>query len=333
MTLSTFWFIVITLLWTGFLVLEGFDFGVGMLAAVVGRGEDGRRAAIGTIGPVWDGNEVWLIVAGAGMFAAFPGWYATMFSSYYLAIVVLLVALILRGLSFEFRGKRDSARWRRFWSLALFSGSLLVPLLVGAALANLLRGLPINGQQDFTGTVADLVNGYSLLAGFTFVLICLLHGAAFLMLKTGGEIRERAVSVARRVGPVTAGAVTVLMIWTRILSGKGFLPSVFEVAAILAVWAAVLLVAAGGDGWAFTTTTLAMGTLVLSLFTDLYPRVMVSTLGAANDLTVANTSSSSYALKVMTVIAVFLLPVVLAYQAWSYYVFRHRLRTARAEAG
>ena len=328
MTLSTFWFIVIALLWTGFLVLEGFDFGVGMLHDIVGRDEVGRRLVLRTIGPVWDGNEVWLIVAGAGMFAAFPGWYATMFSGLYLAMLVLLAALILRGLSFEFRGKHDSRRWRRWWDLAQTGGSLLIPLLVGVALANLLRGLPIDSRQEFIGNLLTLLSGYSVLAGVTFVLICLLHGAAFLTLKTDGDLRERAIAVARRVAPVTAVAVIAFVIWTRIESGRGFPPSIMEVAATLAVIAAAWLVAVGRDGWAFAATTITMGTVVLSIFTDLYPRVMVSTLGAANDLTIDNTSSSAYALKVMTVVAVLLFPLVLAYQSWSYYIFRRRISRA-----
>jgi cytochrome d ubiquinol oxidase subunit II len=333
MTLSSFWFLVIALLWTGFLVLEGFDFGVGMLHGVIGRDEAGKRAVIHTIGPVWDGNEVWLIVAGAGMFAAFPSWYATMFSSFYLVMLLLLVVLILRGLSFEFRGKRDSPRWRRSWDLAQAGGSLMVPLVVGVALSDLLRGLPIDSAQEFRGNVLDLLSGYSVFGGITFVLICLSHGAAFLALKTAGELRNRAIVVARWVAPVTAAAVIAFMIWTRVVSGRGFLPSIVEIAAILAVIAAALLVASGRDGWAFTATAITMGAVVVSLFTDLYPRVMVSTLGSANNLTVNNTSSSSYALKVMTVVTVILLPVVVAYQAWSYYTFRRRISRTPVRGG
>src|ERR1700761_9800559 len=182
MSLVPFWFIVIAILWTGFFILEGFDFGVGMLHSVVGRDEAGRRAAINTIGPLWDGNEVWLIVAGAAMFAAFPGWYATLFSALYLALVLVLLALFARGVSFEYRGKRDSARWRSGWSWALTIGSLLVPLLIGIGLGDLLQGLPINQHHDFTGDFFDLLTGYGLMTGVNLLALCLLHGATFMAL-------------------------------------------------------------------------------------------------------------------------------------------------------
>jgi cytochrome bd ubiquinol oxidase subunit II len=325
MTLVTFWFIVLTVLWTGFLVLEGFDFGVGMLHGVVGRSEAGRRVAIGAIGPLWDGNEVWLIVAGAGMFAAFPGWYATMFSGFYLAFLLLLVALIARGVSFEFRGKRESARWRRTWDAAMTGGSLLAPLLIGVALGNLLHGVPIAANQEYAGDFVDLLNPYSLFTGVTVVLLCLLHGATFLALKTAGEVRQRATQVARRVAPVTAAAVLGFAVWTLVSAGKGLLPSLPGVAAVLAAAAAVWLVGRDRDGLAFLATSLTIAMVAVSIFVGLYPRVMVSTLGSASDLTVTNTASSSYALRVMTVVAVIFFPVVLAYQGWTYYVFRRRI--------
>jgi cytochrome bd ubiquinol oxidase subunit II len=199
--LIPFWFIVIAVLWTGFFVLEGFDFGVGMLHSVVGRDDASRRAAINTIGPLWDGNEVWLIVAGAAMFAAFPAWYATMFSGMYLAMVLLLAALIIRGVAFEYRGKRDAARWRTTWDAALTTGSVLAPLLIGIALAGLLHGLPINSAQNYTGTFWDLFQPYALWTGITLVLACALHGATFLCLKTTGDMRERSWQLARRGPP------------------------------------------------------------------------------------------------------------------------------------
>jgi cytochrome d ubiquinol oxidase subunit II len=325
MTLVTFWFIVIAVLWTGFLVLEGFDFGVGMLHGVVGRGEAGRRVAIGTIGPLWDGNEVWLIVAAAGTFAAFPGWYATMFSGFYLAFLLLLVAVIARGVSFEFRGKRESVRWRRTWDAAMTGGSLLAPLLVGVALGNLLHGVPIAADQEYAGSLVDLLNPYSLFTGVTVVLVCLLHGATFLALKTAGEVRERAVRAARRVAPVTAVAVLGFAVWTLTMVDKGLLASLPEVVAVLAAAAAVWLVGRDQDWLAFVATAVTVAMVVVSIFVGLYPRVMVSTLGAATDLTVTNTASSSYSLRVMTVVAVVFLPVVLVYQAWTYYVFRRRI--------
>jgi cytochrome bd ubiquinol oxidase subunit II len=332
MTLVTFWFVVITVLWTGFLVLEGFDFGVGMLHGVVGRDEAGRRVAIGTIGPVWDGNEVWLIVAAAGMFAAFPGWYATMFSGFYLALLLLLAALIVRGVSFEFRGKRESARWRRTWDAAMTGGSLLAPLLIGVALGNLLHGVPIGTDQEYTGNVVDLLNAYSLFTGVTVVLLCLLHGATFLALKTSGEVHQRAVRVARRLAPVTAAAVLGFAIWTVASADNGVTASLPAVVAVLAVAAAAWLVGRDRDGLAFAATASTMAAVVVSIFVALYPRVMVSTLGAGTDLTVTNTASSSYTLRLMTIVAAIFLPVVLVYQGWTYYVFRRRIGAAPAAA-
>ena len=206
MALVPFWFIVIAIMWTGFFILEGFDFGVGMLCSTVGQDEAGRRAAINTIGPLWDGNEVWLIVAGAAIFAAFPGWYATMFSALYLALVLLLASLIVRGVAFEYRGKRDALRWRRTWDVLLTAGSLLAPLLIGVALGDLLHGLPINSSQNYTGSFWDLLQPYALFTGITLVLICLLHGATFLALKTTDDMRVRSGRLARQVAPVTGAA-------------------------------------------------------------------------------------------------------------------------------
>ena len=320
-----FWYIVIAILWTGFFVLEGFDFGVGMLHAVIGTDEAGRRAAINTIGPLWDGNEVWLIVAAAAMFAAFPGWYATMFSAYNLVLVLLLASLIVRGVAFEYRGKRDAARWRRTWDVLLTAGSLLAPLLFGVALAGLLHGLPINSAQNFTGSFADLFQPYALFTGVTLVLICLLHGATFMCLKTTDAMRERSWQAARRVAPVTGAAVTAFIIWTHVTAGTTFFLNVIELLAVLAVIAAVWLVYAHSEGFAFAATTVTIASSILAIFTDLYPNVMVSTTSKAYNLTVQNTASNPYSLKVMTVVVIILLPVVLAYQTWTYYVFRRRV--------
>jgi len=325
MTLVSFWFIVLVVFWTGFLVLEGFDFGVGMLHGLVGRDEQGRRVALGAIGPLWDGNEVWLIVAAAGMFAAFPGWYATMFSGFYLAFVLLLVALIARGVSFEFRDRRDSRRWRRTWAAATTGGSLLAPLLIGVALGNLLHGVPIGTDQEYAGTFADLLNPYSLFCGATVVLLCLLHGASFLALKTAGEVRRRSLRAGRRIAPLAAAAVLGFAVWTQVMAGNGVGPLLVEAVAVVAAVAAALLLGRGRDGRAFAATSLAMAAVVVSIFVNLYPRVMVSTLGSSTDLTISNTSSAPYSLKVMTVAAVALFPVVLAYQVWTYYVFRRRV--------
>ncbi|HEY7432385.1 MAG TPA: cytochrome d ubiquinol oxidase subunit II [Streptosporangiaceae bacterium] len=324
--LIPFWFIVIAVLWTGFFALEGFDFGVGMLHGLVGQDEAGRRAAINTIGPLWDGNEVWLIVAGAAMFAAFPGWYATMFSGFYLAVALLLVALIIRGTSFEYRGKRDAARWRRGWDGLMVAGSVAAPLLIGIALGDLLHGLPVNSHQEYTGSFWDLLQPYGVFTGVTLVLVCALHGATFLRLKTTGDMRERAGQLARRVAPFTCAAVIGFAIWTHVSSGRGtFFLNPIELLAIVAAIAALWLVFENRAGFAFAATSVTIASCILSVFVGLYPNVMVSSTNPAYNLTVHNTASGGYSLKAMTVVVVIFLPLVLAYQAWTYYVFRRRI--------
>lgn len=330
--MTTFWFIVIALLWTGFVVLEGFDFGVGALHGVVGQDEAGRQRALGTIGPVWDGNEVWLITAGAAMFAAFPGWYATMFSGFYLALVLLLVGLILRGTAIEFRGKRDGLVWRRWWSVALVGSGIVVPLLVGVALADLLKGLPIDAQQEYAGSFWDLLSAYSLFAGATFVGMTLLHGAVFLMMRGGPAVGARAAVVARRLAPAVAVVVVAFVIWTHVVGGAGVLLGLFELVAVGAALSAVWLVWQAQAGWAFVATTATLAATVLAIFGNLFPRVMVSSLGPANDLTTSNTSSAPYALKVLTVVLLVLFPIVLGYQSWAYRVFRRRSTSSTASS-
>jgi len=324
-SLVPFWFIIIAILWTGFFILEGFDFGVGMLHDAVGTDDASRRAAINTIGPLWDGNEVWLIVAAAAMFAAFPGWYATMFSGMYLAMFLLLAALIIRGVSFEYRGKRDAARWRSTWDVLLTVGSVLAPFLIGIALGDLLHGLPINSAQNFTGSFWDLFQPYALWTGVTLVLLCLLHGATFLSLKTTGDMHTRSRQLARRIAPFTGAFVIGFIIWTHVTASTTFFLNFIELLAVLAVLAAVSLVYASRDGWAFTATTVTIASCILAIFTDLYPNVMVSSTSAAYNLTVHNTASPPYALKAMTIVVVVFLPLVLLYQAWTYYVFRRRV--------
>jgi cytochrome d ubiquinol oxidase subunit II len=259
------------------------------------------------------------------MFAAFPGWYATLFSGLYLAVVLLLAALIVRGVSLEYRAKRQAARWRRTWSWLLAGGSLLAPLLIGVALGDLLHGLPINASHEYTGSVANLLPPYGVFAGITFAAVCVLHGATFLALKTAGEVRERARRVARRTAPVAMLVVVAFIAWTHAIGGQGTLLNPVEFATVLVAIAAVWLVHSRSEGWAFTATAVTMAGCVLSIFVDLYPRVMVSTTSPAFDLTVHNTASGRYALTVMTVVAVIFLPFVLVYQAWSYHVFRRRV--------
>jgi cytochrome d ubiquinol oxidase subunit II len=259
------------------------------------------------------------------MFAAFPGWYATMFSGMYLAMVLLLAALIVRGVAFEYRGKDKAASWRRTWDVALTTGSVLAPLVIGIALADLLHGLPINSAQNFTGSFWDLLQPYALWTGVTLVLVCLLHGATFLSLKTTGDLHERARREARWVAPLTGAFVIGFIIWTHITASTRFFLNFTELVAVLAVLAAIWLVYAGRDGWAFTATTVTIAFCILSIFDNLYPNVMVSSTNPAYNLTVHNTASAPYALKAMTIVVVVFLPLVLIYQAWTYYVFRRRV--------
>jgi cytochrome bd ubiquinol oxidase subunit II len=319
------WFILIAILWTGFFVLEGFDMGVGMLHAIVGRDEAGRRTVMGTIGPLWDGNEVWLIVAVAAAFAAFPAWYATMFSAFYLLVVIALIALLLRGVSFEYRDKEPGLRWRRTWSWLLSVASLLVPLFIGIWLGNLLAGVPINTSHTFTGSQGDLFQPYAIFTGITLVALCVLHGATFVALKTDGEVRRRAARLARYAAPVSALVVLAFISWTHAISGKGALLNPVELIAFLGAIAAGFLAFDRREGWAFACTSAVMGLAIITIFVDLYPRVMVSSTNAAYSLTAHNTASPPYSLKVTTVVALVLLPFVLAYQAWTYHVFRRRI--------
>jgi cytochrome d ubiquinol oxidase subunit II len=325
MQLHTIWFLIIVVFWIGFFVLEGFDFGVGALHMLVGKTETERRVAINTIGPWWDGNEVWLIVAGAALFAAFPGWYATLFSALYLALVLVLVALFGRGVSFEYRGKREGARWRGGWSWALTIGSVLIPLLIGVGLGDLLHGLPINQQHEFTGNFFDLLTGYGLMTGVTLLVLCLLHGATFLALRTTDEIRDRARGFARTIGLVAIVADVAWLIWTLVVIGGGTVPQPTQIFGLIAVIFAQRLASTARDGWAFISSGVAIAAAIGQIFIALYPNVMVSSTNSAYNLTVNNSAAGHYALVVMTVTAVLFLPVVLLYQGWSFHVFRGRV--------
>jgi cytochrome bd ubiquinol oxidase subunit II len=332
MHLHTLWFVILAILWVGFFVLEGFDFGVGALHALLGRTDTERRVAINTIGPWWDGNEVWLIVAGAGTFAAFPAWYATMFSALYLALLLVLVALMARGVAFEFRGKGDDPRWRTVWTWSLTLGSLLIPLLIGVGLGDLLNGLPIDSKHNFTGSFFNLLTPYGLWTGVTLLGLCLLHGATFLKLRTTGELRERARAAARPLGWVATALVLGFVAWTLTLNSATDVPGPVQVLAVIAVVFAARLASSDHDGWAFTASAVAVAASVGSIFIDLYPRVMVSSTDAAYNLTVNNAASGHYALVVMSIVTVLFLPLVLLYQGWSFYVFRARVTAPAGQA-
>jgi cytochrome d ubiquinol oxidase subunit II len=324
MELTTVWFILIAVLWVGYFTLEGFDFGVGMLLPVIGREENERRVLINTIGPVWDGNEVWVLVAGGATFAAFPEWYATLFSGFYLPLLLILVALIVRGLAFEYRAKRDEVQWRARWDLAIVIGSAVPALLWGVAFANILRGVPIDADMEYAGGFFNLLNPYALLGGLTTLLLFLTHGAVFISLKTDGRVREHARELALRIG-VAAAAVTVAFLgWTQIDTGTVGSAAAFAAAAVALV-GGLLAVLAGREGWAFIGTFVAIGLGVAGLFLALFPDVMPTTLSDGTGLTTANAAATDYTLKIMTVVAVIFTPVVLAYQAWTYWVFRRRI--------
>ena len=324
MELTTFWFILLGVLWTGYFFLEGFDFGVGMLLHPLGRDETDRRVLINTIGPVWDGNEVWLLTAGGATFAAFPYWYATLFSGFYLALFLILVALIVRGVAFEYRGKVDSDVWRRRWDLGIAFGSWVPAVLWGVAFANIVAGVPIDADGNFTGSLLTLLNPFGLLGGVVTASLFLLHGLHFVALKTEGEIHERAKAMALKVAPVTIVSGATFLIWNQLETGEPWTWVPVLVAAIGLV-ASVVAIRAGRDGWAFLATGIAIAAAVLALFGGLYPDVMPSTTDAAYSLTVENASSTPYTLKIMTWVALVMTPVVLAYQAWSYWVFRKRI--------
>jgi cytochrome d ubiquinol oxidase subunit II len=324
MHLTTLWFILIAVLWIGYFVLEGFDFGVGALLPVLGHDETDRGVMLRTLGPVWDGNEVWLLVAGGATFAAFPEWYASLFSGFYLALLLILVALIVRGMAIEYRNKRTDAQWRRRWDLAIAVSSALPALLWGVAFANIVRGVPLDAQHHFTGTLLTLLNPYGLLGGVVTLSLFGLHGAVFLGLKTDGEIRQRARAAAGVLGPVAVVAAASFLVITQWKYGVWW-TDLTAAAAAVALLAGLGAVRLRREGWAFFATSVTLMLAVVTLFGDLWPDVLPSSTNAAFSLTVRNASSSAYTLGVMTWVAAFATPVVLAYQAWTYWVFRRRV--------
>lgn len=328
MDLAVVWFVLIAVLWLGYLVLEGFDFGVGMLLPVLGREDRRRRVMINTIGPVWDGNEVWVIVAGGATFAAFPEWYATLFSGFYLPLLLILAALIVRGVAFEWRGKVNDDRWRRRADWAIIVGSYVPALLWGVALANIVHGVPIDADKQFTGTVLTLLNPYALLGGLTTLGLFALHGAVFVALKTDGPVREDAGRLAERLAVPVGVVAGVFALWTQLALGKTW-TWVAVVVAAAALLGVVRATRVRREGRAFALTTVTIASAVVLLFGSLFPAVMPSTTDPAYSLTIENASSSPYTLMVMTWIAVAMLPFVLLYQGWTYWVFRRRITLDR----
>jgi cytochrome d ubiquinol oxidase subunit II len=335
MELTTVWFILIAVLWTGYFVLEGFDFGVGMLMPVLGRGgeqgEARKRVMLNTIGPVWDGNEVWVLTAGGATFAAFPNWYATMFSGFYLPLLIILVALIVRALGFDYRGKTDDPTWRKRWDYAIFFGSALPALLWGVALTNVVMGLPINAHKEYTGNLFTLLNPIGLLGGLTTVALFLTHGAIFIALKTEGDIRHEARALSLKTGAVAAVLAVALLVSVNVSTGSLWSWIAAAVAAV-ALLAGLFAISRDREGWAFIGTFVAIGAAVATLFLALFPDVMPSTTNAAFSLTTTNASSTELTLTIMTWVAAIFTPIVLVYTSWTYWTFRRRIGTQHIPA-
>jgi len=325
MDLTLFWFALLAVLWTGYLVLEGFDFGVAMLMPFAGRNNTERRVALNTIGPVWDGNEVWLLTAGGATFAAFPEWYATMFSGFYIPLFLILLALIVRAVAIEYRGKINSPVWRSRWDLGIIISAWIPSILWGVAFANLVRGVNLDANHQYSGTFWDLLNPFALLGGLVTLVLFLSHGAIFLSLKTDGIVRERAQLLARRFSLIAIVVAGVWAVWAQLAYANATWTWAAVAVAALALIATWFFTGTGKSGLAFTANAIAIAAAVVLIFGALYPNVMPAINDPANSLTVHNASSTHYTLTVMTWVAVIFTPIVLAYQAWSYWVFRKRL--------
>jgi cytochrome d ubiquinol oxidase subunit II len=330
-TLPTLWFIIIAFFWTGYLFLEGFDLGVGMLMRGFARNNTERRVLLNTVGPVWDGNEVWLVTAGAATFAAFPHWYASLFAGLYLPLVFVLLALIFRAVAFEYRGKMDSERWRNAWDWAIVLGSLVAAFGVGAMLALTTTGLPLNENGDRVGGPFAWFNGYAVLGGLAVVFFCIVHAAAFLALKTDGDIRIRARRLLLRWLPV---ALLPLALWAVAVVVAGGKPVTYAtlLLAVLGAAFAWMMARRERDGWSFGGLGVFLLAGTATIFTAVFPNVLPSTIDSAYNLTVASASSSDYTLGVMSVIAAFGIPAVLVYQGYTYWVFRKRVSSASIPA-
>lgn len=329
MDLNTLWFVLVAVLFVGFFFLEGFDFGVGILLPFLGKDDISRRVIINTIGPHWDGNEVWLLTAGGAIFAAFPNWYATMFSGFYLALFLLVASLVIRAVAFEYRSKVEDPRWRNMWDWGIFVGSFVSALLWGVALANLIRGVPIDETMTYTGTFFTLLNPYALVGGLATLSLFTLHGAIFLTLKTTDDILESARAIAKKLWPVTAIVLFVFVAYsyveTDMFAALGINPGSIPIIAMLAILSVGTFLKAQKEGWAFIMTGITIAFSTIIVFTGLFPRVMVSSTNPEWSLTIYNASSSDYTLGVMSIVAAVFVPLVLLYQGWSYWVFKKRV--------
>ncbi|MEV4425665.1 cytochrome d ubiquinol oxidase subunit II [Streptomyces sp. R-07] len=326
MELHDVWFVLIAVLWIGYFFLEGFDFGVGVLTKLLARDRVEKRVLINTIGPVWDGNEVWLLTAGGATFAAFPEWYATLFSGFYLPLLIILVCLIVRGVAFEYRVKRPEENWQRNWEQAIFWTSLIPAFLWGVAFGNIVRGVKIDGDMEYVGNFWDLLNPYAILGGLVTLTLFTFHGAVFASLKTVGDIRTRARALALKLGLVTAVLALGFLIWTQVHTGDSWSLAAMLVA-VVALVGAIGAIKAGREGWSFALSGVTVAAAVAMLFLALFPDVMPSSLNPEWSLTVTNASSTPYTLKIMTWCAAIATPLVLLYQSWTYWVFRKRIGT------
>ncbi|MER5947516.1 cytochrome d ubiquinol oxidase subunit II [Streptomyces sp. NPDC001904] len=326
MELHDVWFVLIAVLWIGYFFLEGFDFGVGILTKLLARDRTEKRVLINTIGPVWDGNEVWLLTAGGATFAAFPEWYATLFSGFYLPLLIILVCLIVRGVAFEYRAKRPEEKWQTNWEHAIFWTSLIPALLWGVAFGNIVRGVKIDKDFEYVGNFWDLLNPYAILGGLVTLTLFTFHGAVFTALKTVGDIRLRARKLALTVGLLTAVLALAFLIWTQVHTGDGWSLGAMIVAVVTLV-GALGAIKAGREGWSFALSGVTIAAAVAMLFLALFPDVMPSSLNPDWSLTASNASSSPYTLKIMTWCAGIATPIVLLYQSWTYWVFRKRIGT------
>ena len=327
MDLYTIWFILVAILFTGFFLLEGFDYGVGMLLPFLGKGDEERRMIINTIGPVWDGNEVWMITAGGALFASFPQVYATLFSGFYLVMILLLFALILRGVGFEFRGKGEKKTWRGFWDWAIFTGSFVPAFLWGAAIGNLMRGFAIGPDMNYYGGILPLLNPYALLGGVVFVSLFVLHGANYLTRKTTGSLLEKVQKVVFPAWIITTILAVGFLLWSILTNDilsklQGIIPGVLGVAALLITG---YFIRSRKMGWGFVMGSLTILFLSAMIFAGLYPRILISSYDPSLSLTITNASSSHYTLKVMSIVAAIFVPIVILYQIWAYRVFRERV--------